>query len=389
MGPWSYANLSPGRYTDPDGREAADCVRMGMEWGSPEWNANPLCRQLSNGQAMTLARAAYKADQAGFTDPSADRAFNEHMAFKRWHSKYIGRPLFAASAAMAGAFSATACALNPACQAAAAKSAGPVLTYGLFSSGAGTWQAGMSWAGSCWTSATGGGAQADAADAECWFGVGTISPAAKPAWNAAQALRTKAISAISPNIEIAGALDGMAAAEARAVRWSSSGASWKSKADPTGWAGFYEEELGLDELAGMGVELEAGTGMSVSPSYQHQISGPRPPRRSGPVRWPWGAQNRTMAKRIDQLLEGRGPDWELVNGGPFKERVIDTPGGLKPQRRPDITLRNKRTGEYYDENIVKTDAKGNPTPYEQGALDDLRSHGFDIQWHPIDPSLDY
>ena len=93
--------------------------------------------------------------------------------------------------------------------------------------------------------------------------------------------------------------------------------------------------------------------------------------KRGPKPWPTGAHNQKIAQRIKELKNKLGPDWEHVGGGNLTEEVVDTMGGLKSSRRPDITFRNKKTGEIYREQVGKATKSGNPVAREGDALDDL------------------
>jgi hypothetical protein len=95
-------------------------------------------------------------------------------------------------------------------------------------------------------------------------------------------------------------------------------------------------------------------------------------QKRGPKPWGQGPHNQTIAERINQLKEELGPEWEHVGGGDLKEEYIPTPGGAKSARRPDITFRNRITGEYYRENVGKTYENGDPIKRETDALNDLQ-----------------
>lgn len=93
--------------------------------------------------------------------------------------------------------------------------------------------------------------------------------------------------------------------------------------------------------------------------------------KRGPKPKHTGPHNETIDRRIEELKKKLGDDWEHVGGGSKTERTIDTPGGKKSARRPDITFLNKKTNEEYHENVGKTNANGDPIPREVDALDDL------------------
>lgn len=168
IGPWSYANLNPARFTDPDGREAADCARLGLHMWTDEWNKNPLCRGGSSPEAMDLAYQAYGAEQAD--KERAAKAFDEHMAFTAWHRRWIGRPLFITTSVFAGGAGATACAVTPGCgyvaltAGAAGLAAAPDPAKVL-----------MSPVRACGEALTSGAGVATAADAECFSSLGALA----------------------------------------------------------------------------------------------------------------------------------------------------------------------------------------------------------------------
>ncbi|HEX6087748.1 MAG TPA: RHS repeat-associated core domain-containing protein, partial [Thermoanaerobaculia bacterium] len=111
--------------------------------------------------------------------------------------------------------------------------------------------------------------------------------------------------------------------------------------------------------------LSSETG-AVGPHVTNTAKAKRGPKPKGE-----GPHNLTIEARIAQLKAELGPEWEHVAGGMLKEQVILTPGGVKSARRPDITFRNRVTGEVYHENIGKTYASGAPIKREIDALNDL------------------
>ncbi len=94
-------------------------------------------------------------------------------------------------------------------------------------------------------------------------------------------------------------------------------------------------------------------------------------KKRGPKPKGAGPHNKAIERRINELKRELDPDWEHVGGGCLKEEYIRTPGGTREARRPDITFRNKRTGEYYRENVGKTYKRGHPVKREVEALDDI------------------
>ena len=58
-------------------------------------------------------------------------------------------------------------------------------------------------------------------------------------------------------------------------------------------------------------------------------------------------------------------------GGDKKEETVDTPGGNKESRRPDITTIDP-DGNTYRENVGRQNQDGSPVSRERNALDDIR-----------------
>jgi hypothetical protein len=121
----------------------------------------------------------------------------------------------------------------------------------------------------------------------------------------------------------------------------------------------------------------------------HNVSGTTVgggPNKRGPKPKGTGAHNLTIERRIKELKSQLGPDWEHVGGGSKTERYIPTPGSpTHKARRPDITFRNKKTGEEYHENVGRTEASGIPVRRERWALDDLlKELGKKVGYTPFD-----
>jgi hypothetical protein len=107
--------------------------------------------------------------------------------------------------------------------------------------------------------------------------------------------------------------------------------------------------------------------------------------RTGPKLWPRGPHNQTIQARIASLKKSLGPDWKHIGGGTQTEFNVRTPDGLKSLRRLDITFQNRRTGEFYHENVGRTYANGSPVNREVLALDDLEAVlGFRPAFTPYD-----
>jgi RHS repeat-associated protein len=103
--------------------------------------------------------------------------------------------------------------------------------------------------------------------------------------------------------------------------------------------------------------------------------------KPGPKPWPEGPHNQTIDRRIKELQD---QGYEHLGGGTKSEWVIDTPGGTKSSRRPDITMRAP-DGTIYHENVGRTYAGGSPYAREVSALDDLEGPlGFRPTFTPYD-----
>jgi Pretoxin HINT domain len=114
-------------------------------------------------------------------------------------------------------------------------------------------------------------------------------------------------------------------------------------------------------------------------NYKGAKRGPKP-KGEGP-------HNQTIERRIQELNKKLGPDWQHVGGGSLTEKVIPIPkGGYKSARRPDITFENKKTGQFYHEQVGRTTkAAGAAVRREQQALDDLeKATGVRPHFTPYD-----
>lgn len=89
--------------------------------------------------------------------------------------------------------------------------------------------------------------------------------------------------------------------------------------------------------------------------------------KRGPKPKPHGIHNETITRRIQELK-----DEGMVHraGGDLPEEVIETPGGIKSARRPDLTM-ERPDGSLYRENVGNTCADGTPIKREREALNDL------------------
>ena len=60
-----------------------------------------------------------------------------------------------------------------------------------------------------------------------------------------------------------------------------------------------------------------------------------------------------------------------THGGSKKEEVIRTKNGKKSYRRPDITMRDPKTGKRYRENVGRRNKRGDPVKRERDAKKDI------------------
>ncbi|WP_152541374.1 RHS repeat-associated core domain-containing protein [Kallotenue papyrolyticum] len=108
-------------------------------------------------------------------------------------------------------------------------------------------------------------------------------------------------------------------------------------------------------------------------------------KKRGPKPKGTGPHNEKVEERIKDLKGELGKDWEHTHGGTKKEEYIETPGGTKNARRPDITYKNKKTGEVHRENVGKTYKDGRPVKRETDALNDIeRATGKRPKFTPYD-----
>jgi len=94
--------------------------------------------------------------------------------------------------------------------------------------------------------------------------------------------------------------------------------------------------------------------------------------KRGPKTDPEAPHNKTIREQADQLE--REGNTIVAGGGRAKEQLVDTVGGAKNGRRPDIIYRTP-SGELRGRNVGKVDAKGNPVPREKQAMEDLNGPG--------------
>ncbi|MCK6587712.1 MAG: hypothetical protein L6Q76_09020, partial [Polyangiaceae bacterium] len=103
--------------------------------------------------------------------------------------------------------------------------------------------------------------------------------------------------------------------------------------------------------------------------------------KRGPKPWPDGAHNQKIKARIGEL---KAQGHKHIAGGDLPEEVVDTLGGYKSSRRPDITT-IRPNGTKHRENVGRTTKSGQPVTREMKALHDLeRALGEPPTYTPFD-----
>lgn len=167
LNPWLYAAGNPTRFTDPDGRDAAECIRKGLRWEDQAWTTDSAnCMTSSSPRKIELALRARDA-----TSPSAvAKSTGDYLDYVNTDEMVcgtVGRPLFFATAAASGAGIGAGCAITPGCGAVA-------LTAGAggLAASPDPGAALMSPVRACGNALTSGAGDATAADAECGSALG-------------------------------------------------------------------------------------------------------------------------------------------------------------------------------------------------------------------------
>jgi len=101
--------------------------------------------------------------------------------------------------------------------------------------------------------------------------------------------------------------------------------------------------------------------------------------KTGPKPAGTGPHNKKIADTADMVSDGK----VIAGGGKYPERVIQTPGGVKNSRRPDILV-ERPDGSLYGINVGKTTAKGAPIKREVQALYDLEDAGIPMYYVSYD-----
>ncbi|PWK52945.1 RHS repeat domain-containing protein [Pleionea mediterranea] len=97
------------------------------------------------------------------------------------------------------------------------------------------------------------------------------------------------------------------------------------------------------------------------------------PKKRGPKTDPNAPHNKKIREVGDQIEADGGT--VIAGGGRLPEQLIQTPGGNKSGRRPDVLYQDCK-GNNCGVNVGKTKADGSPIKREQQALDDLNGAGL-------------
>ena len=89
--------------------------------------------------------------------------------------------------------------------------------------------------------------------------------------------------------------------------------------------------------------------------------------------------------KIEEIASNINDGNVIAGGGRgyAPERLIQTPGGIKKARRPDILVK-REDGTIYGINVGKTTSHGTPIKRELEAIKDLESAGVPMQFVPYD-----
>ena len=101
----------------------------------------------------------------------------------------------------------------------------------------------------------------------------------------------------------------------------------------------------------------------------------------GPKTDPEAPHNRAIRGWGDEVVAAGGK--VIAGGGREKEQLVNTEGGHKNGRRPDIIFQPEG-GEVQYGNVGRTTASGAPVPREQKALEDLRGTGVPTDFRAYD-----
>jgi RHS repeat-associated protein len=103
--------------------------------------------------------------------------------------------------------------------------------------------------------------------------------------------------------------------------------------------------------------------------------------KRGPKTDPDAPHNKKIREEADKLVDG---DNEIIAGGGREpEKLVPTPGGTKPGRRPDTLYRTPK-GEVRGQNVGRTKADGTPVKREVEAKQDLDRAGVPTDFVPYD-----
>jgi RHS repeat-associated protein len=101
---------------------------------------------------------------------------------------------------------------------------------------------------------------------------------------------------------------------------------------------------------------------------------PRPGKRGN------SAHRRVVGERERQIKQDH-PDWGHVGGGSLPENRVDTNGGLRPYRYPDLEF-SKPDGSLVYEQVGRINMSGIPVSRELDAIEDLMGPASDVNFTP-------
>jgi hypothetical protein len=106
----------------------------------------------------------------------------------------------------------------------------------------------------------------------------------------------------------------------------------------------------------------------------------QPFNKPGPKTDPNTPHNQKIQEIIEQLS---ADDFVHVGGGSKAEVTIKTPGGIKSERRADVTFQDTTTGDLFHFNVGVSNKRGDPIIRERDALKDIRTKSnSQIQFRP-------
>ena len=99
--------------------------------------------------------------------------------------------------------------------------------------------------------------------------------------------------------------------------------------------------------------------------------------KTGPKPAGTGPHNQKITDVANSVKDGK----VVAGGQQLPEKAINTAGGIKNSRRPDIIL-ERPDGSQYGINVEKTTTPGAPIKREADAINDLEGVGFEMHFVP-------